>query len=116
MNTIRNLLEHPMDATSLLMWILDEWDRDPRASLVIVCRGGQGKDVLNRVRVRLSKIRKSLKDREIRDVKQFGIDASIIPWSLEDGYECDAVTLERTVEQRHRYHEIAIKVFSGKVN
>lgn len=113
MDTIKNLRQHPIDSTSLVLWMLTVWDADENASLILVCRLGKGADLVNRIRVRFSKIRRQLRMSGETNVKQFGLATSIIHWTLEDGTQDEAVIITRTFERRHNYKQIAMGIFNG---
>ncbi len=108
---IQNLVRHPIDATSLVLWIMDEWNQDDCLGLLVICPRGEGEAVLNRIRVRMAKTRAALKKNRIEDYKQFGIDAHIFQWTDENGREMDALALEHVIHLRHTFAMVKNKVF-----
>ena len=93
------------------MWIIETWDKDSSLPLLIICRKGEADNVVNRIRVRLSKVRKTLKNLDERNVKQFGFTSTKFDWTLDDGSECEAVALEYVFERRHNFKQIASGIF-----
>ena len=101
--TILDTTLHPYDTESILDWVLLEWQMNPRANLHILVEKGEGPSMDNKLRVKLSKIRASLKRQRVTGVQQFGINSVFLPWTRLDGVELDSITLHRVVHMRHTF-------------
>lgn len=103
---IQNTVQHPIDSTSLLNWMLGRWNVDPYMPLIVITRVNDGESLNNRLRVQLAKVRGALRRGGIKDTKQFGIKTQIIPWTDSDGSHYDALCLERFVTPNQRFAAI----------
>jgi len=99
--TILDITRHPYDSASILDWAIGIWDRFPQCNLLIITNRGDGAALDNRLRVKLSGMRKQLKHQKAIGVKQFGIHTTFIKWDVGDGTRRDGVCLRRMIEGRH---------------
>ena len=102
---ILNITTHPCNAASVLGWMLYKWELNPNEPLLIVTMAGDGKDLVNRVRVRLSNARKTLKKSNV-PATEFTIRAAVNRWGQDENTIHEAVTFEREVGLRHRLSEL----------
>lgn len=85
--------------------MLYKWSLNPNQPLLVVTLDGDGKDLVNRVRVRLSNARKNLKRQNIA-ATEFTIKTSVNRWGEDEATIHEAVTFEREVGIRHRLSEL----------
>lgn len=109
MNNILDIVRHPCDSTSILNWMLWRWEEDERAPLMVLTGKGDGKDLNNRIRVKLSTIRTAFRRANDHNYKQFGIHSTLIKWETLDGFQYEALCLERVLEARHQISSILAK-------
>lgn len=99
-----DLTRHPFDANSVLNWMIREWKKSPQEPLVILTAKDDGDALDNRLRVKLSTARTAIKQRmAYSEMIQFGFTSVVVPWTLEDNTELEALCLTRVVFQRHVY-------------
>ena len=98
---ILDITKHPVDSNSILNWMLWRWEQDPQAALMIITHEGDGTRLNNRLRVRLSTARTALRKGGIKEFKQFGIETTLIAWTMSDGTRREALCLTRIVLTRH---------------
>jgi len=103
--TIVDLNRHPWDTASILDWMLSVWDDEPQWHLLVITSKGDGAALDNRLRVKLSHVRRELKHRKISGIKQFGFESNVIAWTTLDGIELEALCLRRTFQIRHAMGE-----------
>lgn len=73
---------------------------------MLITGKGDGEALNNRLRVKLSTARRSLKDQGILSYQHFGMESTVIPWTLEDGTERDALHLVKVTHHRHVFADI----------
>lgn len=109
---VLHTVQHPHTTVSILNWMLDMWkDSSPPLTIITVKHDGMRLD--NRLRVRLSQIRKAMKAKVQDNYIQFGFDSQVISWTEETGEELEALCLYRKVTRRHRLIEGIIKFNLG---
>lgn len=114
MELVLDTTKHPFDPASILDWALTQWDEDGRAGLVIITSKGDGDAMDGRIRVKLSLARKKLRDAKATGMKEFGIESQIIPWTLADGTELEALCITRKLHARHTMMEAFDSIFNGE--
>jgi hypothetical protein len=110
-STILDTTRHSYDMAAILTWMLEIWDVTPSWDLLILTHKGDGSALDNRLRVKLSTIRKELKQKETRGMKQFGFESRVIGWTLEDGTEREALVVQYRKTMRHSMRESFDEVF-----
>lgn len=108
MQNILNTVSHPMDSPSVLNWIVWRWS-DSSAPIIILTQDGEGEAMDNRLRVRLSNVRRGFKDSGIRNYRRFGISSRVIPWTDAKGVTYDALCMNQTIMPRHIMGSILAK-------
>lgn len=103
--SILNLNAHPYDTASILDWVLEQWQANPGLDLLILTQLGEGEKLEMRIRIKLAKIRKSLKNQKITDIEQFGFRSSVFRWDVDEANAYDALALERIHQDRHVWAE-----------
>lgn len=99
-----DITKHPCNAASVLVWILGVWDESPNAPALVVTHAGDGKALINRVRVRLSNARKALEKQGFKQ-NEFTVRTEITPWADWEGKPLEAVTFTRKVGLTHKISE-----------
>lgn len=94
-------MQHPYDSSMLIDWMLETWLAIPNETLVIITFPEDGLNTINRLRVKLSIARKALKVQHVTAIRRFGIRTSVIPWTMEDGTQLEAVIMNQLIERRH---------------
>lgn len=101
MKTILDITKHSYDPASILDWMLEVWETEPGVDLMLITAQGDGAALDNRIRVKLSQVRRELKYAKVAGVQQFGLETSIIGWTHLDGTEREALTVHRKKTIRH---------------
>jgi hypothetical protein len=97
-----DLTKHHMDAASVLSWLLNRWETHPNAMLLVITEADDGAALINRVRVRLSNARKTLKEQGVTAQQEFTILSTQFHWTTpRDGDFC-AVCFTKKVRMSHR--------------
>lgn len=104
---ILNTVQHPYDSSSVLNWVLWRWQEDPYAHLLLITKRGEAVSLNNKIRVKLSNARATLKHNGTA-MRQFGMESTIIDWTLLDGTTLEALCLSRVVMARHRFTDLLI--------
>lgn len=91
-----------VDTTSLLEAILAELNHDRR--VMFLCDANRGRKVEQRLRVKLSRVRKSLIQKG-RKRQHFKLVCSIHPWT-ENNKRYDCVVMWRTQDETHKAIEL----------
>lgn len=99
-----DITKHPCNAASVLAWILGVWSESPEAPALVVTHAGDGKALVNRVRVRLSNARKAMEKQGV-NYHEFTMNTDIIPWANWEGKPFEAVTFTRKVGLTHKISE-----------
>lgn len=102
MSTILDITKHPFDPASILEWMLENWSESPNNDLLVITHQGDAAALDNRLRVKLSTIRRELKNRDAK-FKQFGFESDIILWTTTESPPrmLEAVCLHYRVHMRH---------------
>lgn len=90
------------DTTQLLGSILMQIERDER--VMFLCQPSQGNAVMQRLRVKLSRVRQNLKEQG-RPRKHFTLHHSIYKYTELNGTRHDCVVVWRTKSRRHTITE-----------
>lgn len=90
-----NTALHPFDATSILNWLIERWQEDHDRELIVITFAGDGKNLIGRVRVRLSDVRNSILNDGLK-FEEFGIKTTPMKWD-----ELDAVAFVRVKNASH---------------
>lgn len=106
---VLDVTKHSYDPASILEWMLENWMAEPQTDLLVITYDGDGSALDNRLRVKLSGIRRALKNRDTKFV-QFGFESDIIKWSNLDG-EYEAVCLHYRVHLRHQIADAFDELF-----
>ncbi len=116
-NRIINIMEHPHDPASILSWALGIWESDPHASLLVITALGDGQNLDNRLRVKLSIVRNQLKNQHGQSSKRFSILSKVIPWATDTRGEqrCEALCLAYVVRGSHVARDAFDKIFTEKL-
>lgn len=114
-STILDTTRHSYDMAAILTWMLEIWDVHPNWDLLILTHKQDGSALDNRLRVKLSTIRKELKQKKVSGMKQFGFDSQVMAWTLEDGTEREALVVQYKKTKRHSMRESFAEVF-GDLN
>lgn len=107
---ILDIYAHPMNGPSVVSWLLDSWDNNPDAELVILTARGDGPKLIGRIRVTVSQTRKQLGLR----AKKFTLRTSVIDWSYGESITLDAVCVKRVIAERHVVAETFNAMLGGK--
>lgn len=102
---ILNTIHHPFSTSSILDWMLREWQDRPSQPLMVVVPKGVGTKMNTRIRVKVSKLRSSLTSAGHDDYIQFGFHSTVIPWSA-DNEDQEALCLNRVRTGRHKALEV----------
>ena len=97
-----DIRRHPLDASSLVTWMLAAWAIEPDQTLLILTADGDGEALDNRIRVRLTKARKSV-ERQGAKSNRFGFHSTCIKWTELTGDTCEALFLHRVVTRKHLF-------------
>ena len=104
-NTMNSVL-HPVSTLGILEWMLWRWQINPAARLIIIAPSGTGENLVNRLRVTLSRVRADMKRDGIKDTQQFGITSTVGKWTETNGKTLDVVYANRFVERTHTMSEV----------
>jgi len=105
LNESRSCLDirrHPFDSTGVLNWMLEQWEIKPEQTLLILTGLDDGEALDNRIRVRLTKARKSVM-RSGAKIERFGFRTARIRWTELNGSSCSALFMHRVVTRRQTF-------------
>ncbi len=103
--SILNLNAHPYDVAAILDWMLEQWQENPNMELLLLTAQGEGPRLDMRLRIKLAKVRASMKVQGITDIQQFGFRSTFFVWDVDNHTRFDAIALERIHQQRHMWAE-----------
>lgn len=92
---------HPCNAASILSWLLMVWADDESAKPLVITTEGDGKALINRVRVKMTNARKALR-KHGASTDEFGMTTRVIPWTYANGEKHEAVCFEKEIRLVHR--------------
>ena len=113
MSHIIDITKHYMSGSEILARMLDIWAKTPDEPITVITLRGDGAKLARRVRVKLSKIRRQLKDADV-DLIQFGFLAETKVWLDVTKGTKEIVTMTRVVRESHKAKEVLGSIRLGK--
>lgn len=114
LSSILDTVRHPIDANAVLEWAMMLWDESPTTDLIVITNLGDAAVMDNRLRVKLSTVRKTLKYAKAYQIKRFGFTSTYFAWTLENGEEREALCLSRKVLDKHTMLEAFDSILGEK--
>lgn len=110
---VMNLTRHPIDALSLLNMMLERWEHDQSETIVLLTEIGDGAALVNRLRVRMSIVRKSIKEDGER-LHIFRLNTHVLPWTELDNTKYDGIICTKTRTAKFQMMEIFDQHLKGE--